>query len=79
MSEQSLENRLKIFSACEEVMRMDDLQLSQARKHFNWKYLRSSLEELRIFVKSIHDATCPECGEPYSGCCGPCATGKCQG
>ena len=42
--------QLKIFDAVEEVMSMDDLQLIQARKHFNWAYLRKSLEELREYV-----------------------------
>ena len=42
--------KLKIFDAVEEVMRMDDLQLVQARKHFDWAYLRKSLEELRHYV-----------------------------
>ena len=42
--------KLKIFDAVEEVMRMDDLQLVQARKHFDWAYLRKSLEELREYV-----------------------------
>jgi len=44
--------KLKIFDAVEEVMNMDDLQLIQVRKHFNWAYLRKSLEELREYVDS---------------------------
>jgi len=42
--------KLKIFDAVEEVMRMDDLQLIQARKHFKWAYLRPALEELQEFI-----------------------------
>ena len=72
--------QLKIFDAVEEVMKMDDLQLLQARKHFNWAYLRRSLEELDNFICDGRPSdVCPECGEPYSGACGPCSIGHCQG
>ena len=38
------------FILLEEVMGMDELQLIQAKKHFNWAYLRKSLEELKEYV-----------------------------
>ena len=44
--------KLKIFDAVEEVMKMDDLQLIQSRKHFKWAYLKSALEELGKFIGS---------------------------
>ena len=44
--------KLKIFDAVEEVMRMDELQLVQARKRFNWAYLRSALDELENYFLS---------------------------
>ena len=72
--------KLKIFDAIEEVMRMDDLQLIKERKHFNWAYLRKSLEELDKFIGDDKPLeVCPECGEPYSGACGSCSVGHCQG
>ena len=50
---------LKIFDAVEEVMKMDDLQLIQARKHFKWAYLRSALDELRLYLEK-HGCICKE-------------------
>jgi hypothetical protein len=44
---------LKIFDACEEIMHMDESQLLIAHKHFDWKYLRQSLEELRAILKEV--------------------------
>jgi hypothetical protein len=42
--------KLKIFDALNELFKMDDLQLIQAWKHFNWAYLRSALKELEDYL-----------------------------
>jgi hypothetical protein len=59
--------KLKIFDAVEEVMKMDDLQLIQSRKHFKWAYLKSALEELKEYVdgNAMLDAGVSDLDEYY--------------
>jgi hypothetical protein len=47
--------KLKIFDALEELFKMDDLQLIQAWKHFDWAYLRSALKELKEYLDKNQD------------------------
>lgn len=42
------------------------------------QFLRSEGIEIPGDV-TMPDPTCPRCGEPYEGECGPCSVGLCQG
>ena len=63
----TMTKKLKIFDAVEEVMKMDDLQLIQSRKHFKWAYLKSALEELKEYVdgNAMLDAGVSDLDEYY--------------
>lgn len=45
--------KLKIFDACQEIMKMDKLQLIAQKEQFDWRYLRQALEELQDYIDDL--------------------------
>jgi hypothetical protein len=41
--------------------------------------MKSIEEEHNRQMSQPSEEVCPECGEPYSGACGHCSVGHCQG
>ena len=58
--------------------------LDMAREQTNWEAFKNAVYKELVAEHEIKTSTdnnnvCPSCGEPYSGDCGPCSVGKCQG